>query len=91
VKVSPLAPSARPAFSGATTGRGWFGAFQNLSREHAFEPLRVGGRIPVSFMEPRIEMAPPCSRTSAGAIHAGSTATVPWAQSTSRVVERKAR
>jgi len=49
VKVSTVAPSARPAFSGSTTGRGWFGAFQNLSREHAFEPLRVEGRIPVEL------------------------------------------
>ena len=49
MKASTLVPSARPAFSGSVTGRGWFGAFQDLAREHSFEPLRIEGRIPVEL------------------------------------------
>jgi all-trans-8'-apo-beta-carotenal 15,15'-oxygenase len=49
VKTSSGLSSSRPAFSGSTTGRGWFGAFQDLSREHTYEPLRISGRIPAEL------------------------------------------
>jgi all-trans-8'-apo-beta-carotenal 15,15'-oxygenase len=44
VATTPVASLPSPA-----SGRGWFDAFRDLSREHGFEPLRIEGQIPAEL------------------------------------------
>jgi all-trans-8'-apo-beta-carotenal 15,15'-oxygenase len=44
VATTPVASLPAPA-----SGRGWFEAFRDLSREHGFEPLRIEGQIPAQL------------------------------------------